>query len=176
LYFITGSNYLGMALRLRREWAELLRVAGEAAELMKTIPLLFAAEQRPHAFIALARAHLGEPTAAIGEATAVLAKALDPNDLEICIRTLLFAGGAEQREAIETALEKMAGIIEWTGGRAFSPFLHELRAQLALVCGDADTCVSERSEAERLWTEMGAHGHIERMAQELAELRDRVGG
>jgi hypothetical protein len=34
-----------------------------------------------------------------------------------------------------------------------------------------DTCESERREVERLWTEMGAHGHIERMVQELAELR-----
>ena len=141
------------------------------AALIETAHLLQGLEQRARAWIAESRAHLGEPTAAIGEATAVLAKALDPVVLESCVRTLLFAGGAEQREAIETALEKMAGVIEWTGGRTFSPFLHELRAQLALVCGDADTCESERREAERLWTEMGAHGHIERMAQELAELR-----
>ncbi len=53
------------------------------------------------------------------------------------------------------------------------PFVHEVRAQLARVCGDEATCESERSEAERLWTKMGAHGHIERMDRDLEELRAR---
>jgi hypothetical protein len=168
---ITGSDILGRALRMRGEWAELARVAREMVALIETANQLQVLEQRASAWIAESRARLGEPTESVGEATAVLARALDPVALESCVRALLFAGGAEQREAIESAFERMAGIIEWTGSRVFSPFLHELRAQLALVCGDADTCESERREAERLWTEMGAHGHIERMAQELVELR-----
>jgi tetratricopeptide (TPR) repeat protein len=164
-----GSGNLQLVLRLRCEWAELRRVAAEATELLKKFRNPYY-EQRAYAFIALARAHLGDRDEAIKQAMGVLAIAFDPVVLESCVRTLLYTGGANQREAIETALEKMAGIIELTGGRAFSPFLHELRAQLALVRGDADTCESERREAERLWTEMGAHGHIERMAEELAEL------
>ena len=34
----------------------------------------------------------------------------------------------------------------------------------------AGGCERERRGAERLWTEMGAHGHIERMDRDLAEL------
>ncbi len=51
------------------------------------------------------------------------------------------------------------------------PLVHEARAALARVCGDEATCEQERAEAARLWTEMGAHGHIERMARDLAELK-----
>ncbi len=64
--------------------------------------------------------------------------------------------------------------IERTGARGSLPFVHEVRAGLARVCGDESTCERERAEAERLWTEMGAHGHIERMARDLEELRARV--
>ena len=51
------------------------------------------------------------------------------------------------------------------------PLVHEARAALARVCGDEAAYKRERREAERLWTEMGAHGHIERMARDLAELK-----
>ncbi len=63
--------------------------------------------------------------------------------------------------------------IERTGAKGSQPFVHEVRAQLARVCGDEKTCERERAEAERLWTEMGAHGHIERMDRDLEELRAR---
>jgi tetratricopeptide (TPR) repeat protein len=170
VYVASGYLNLGDALSLRRDWGELARVAGELADLVSTVGLPPAFGQRAHAWAAEARAHLGDGTGAIEEATAALPATFYPQALCSCARAFLYGGGAEQRQSIEAALEKLAGIIEWTGGRAESPFLHELRAQLALVCGDADTCESERREAERLWTEMGAHGHIERMARELAEL------
>ncbi len=66
------------------------------------------------------------------------------------------------------------GVHRADGAKGWLPFVHEVRAQLARICGDEATCERERAEAERLWTEMGAHGHIERIARELDELRTRV--
>jgi tetratricopeptide (TPR) repeat protein len=174
IYTAAAYGNLGTALSLRGEWAELKRVASELAELLGTVRLEPVYRQLAHAWIAEARAHLGDGTGAIEEAMAAVPAAIYPQALRSCARAFLCGGGADQREAIEAVLEKMAGIIEWTGLRAELPFLHELRAQLALVCGDVDTCESERREAERIWTEMGAHGHIERMARELEELRARA--
>ncbi len=53
------------------------------------------------------------------------------------------------------------------------PLVHEARAALARVCGDEATCEQERAEATRLWTAMGAHGHIERMDRDLRELAEQ---
>ncbi len=53
------------------------------------------------------------------------------------------------------------------GDSGWLPFVHEVRAQLASVCGDEATYERERAEAERLWTEMGATGHAERVGREL---------
>ena len=91
-------------------------------------------------------------------------------ELDSCTRALLLAGGSDQREAVEAALQRIVTSIEQKEAPAFRPFVHEVRAQLARVCGDEKTCKRERAEAERLWTDMGAHGHIERMDRDLEEL------
>ena len=46
------------------------------------------------------------------------------------------------------------------------PRLHEARARLAHLRGDAETRGRELAEAERLYAEMGARGHAERVAGE----------
>ena len=52
-------------------------------------------------------------------------------------------------------------------GRWF-PLLHEARAELERACGDAAAAERELREAQRLYAEMGATGHAERLARELA--------
>ena len=49
----------------------------------------------------------------------------------------------------------------------YRPSLHEERAELARRSGDAPTRDRELREAHRLYTEMGATGHAERLAKEL---------
>ena len=136
------------ALRLQRKWTEL----EQAAE---------------------ARAHLGERTRAINDVTELLAENIaqrDPGTLVSCANTLIVCDGRRRRKQILSILEGIESAIERTGARSYLPFLHELRARLAHVCGDDATCDRERREAERLWAAMGAHGHIERMTLELDEL------
>ncbi len=50
----------------------------------------------------------------------------------------------------------------------FEPFLREVRAESAALQGDSKTQQCELREAHRLFTEMGATGHAERLARELA--------
>jgi adenylate cyclase len=78
--------------------------------------------------------------------------------------------GAEARAAIEAALAEAEGLIESTGIRGWQPFLHVARAELAQLVGDEATRERELREAQRLFTEMGAAGHVARLEGELGRL------
>ncbi len=52
-----------------------------------------------------------------------------------------------------------------------TPFLSEESAHLARLLGDEEGCERESREAHRLYTEMGAMGHAERVGRELGEIR-----
>ena len=85
-------------------------------------------------------------------------------------RILLATDGAEARERVETALERAESLVRATGAEAQTPTIHLARAELAGVLGDEATRKREVREAHRLYTEMGATGHAERVASDLAEL------
>ncbi len=53
------------------------------------------------------------------------------------------------------------------GARSFEPFIHEQRARLKRAAGDEPGARRELREAHRLYTEMGATGHAERVEREL---------
>jgi hypothetical protein len=72
--------------------------------------------------------------------------------------------GAEAREAIEAALAEADALVESTGIRGWQPFLHVERAELAQLLGDGAARERELREANRLFTEMGAVGHVARLA------------
>jgi hypothetical protein len=48
---------------------------------------------------------------------------------------------------------------------SFDPFIRVERARLARLSGDEATSQRELREAHRLYTEMGATGHVERLAE-----------
>ncbi len=64
----------------------------------------------------------------------------------------------------DDALEEL---IDEHGIRLFAPTLHERRAQLSGVLREDASRERELREAHRLYTEMGATGHAERVAGEL---------
>jgi adenylate cyclase len=80
---------------------------------------------------------------------------------------LLRSEGAQASGDIETALREAQALVEETGGRSQEPFIHEALAELAHLTGDQATCQRELREAHRLFTDMGATGHAERLAKEL---------
>jgi tetratricopeptide (TPR) repeat protein len=83
-------------------------------------------------------------------------------------RVLRSADGLAAEREIEAALDRALELVEETGSRAFVPQVHEERAALARLLGDDSTRQRELREAHRLYTEMGATGHTERLARELA--------
>jgi len=81
---------------------------------------------------------------------------------------LLRSEGAQASGEIETALREAQALVEETGGRSQEPFIHEEWANLARLTGEDATRQRELREAHRLFTEMGATGHAERLAKELS--------
>ena len=82
-------------------------------------------------------------------------------------RVLRSADGLAAEREIEAALDRALELIEETGSRVFVPQVHEERAELARLRGDDATRERELREAHRLYTEMAATGHAERLAEEL---------
>ena len=75
---------------------------------------------------------------------------------------------ASARPEIEAALQRCSELIEQTGARLYTPQLHEQRSALADLAGERAGRERELREAYRLYAEMGATGHAERVARELA--------
>jgi tetratricopeptide (TPR) repeat protein len=87
----------------------------------------------------------------------------------VLARVLLRASVAEPAatQEIVSALERAQELIERTGAESRRPRLAELRAELAHTLGDAAGRERHLREAHRLYTEMGATGHTERLGREL---------
>jgi tetratricopeptide (TPR) repeat protein len=82
-------------------------------------------------------------------------------------RALRLADGLESEGAIRAALARAMERIEETGARVWVPEVHEERARLAGLLGDGAACERGLRDAYRLYTEIGAGGHAERLAEEL---------
>jgi hypothetical protein len=82
-------------------------------------------------------------------------------------RVLLADDGANARHAIEEALARALELVEKTGAKAYEPQILEERAELARFLGDEATRERELREAHRLFAEIGATGHAQRLAKEL---------
>ncbi len=83
-------------------------------------------------------------------------------------RALRSAEGLASERAIGSALDRVLELIGESGARVYQPRVHEERAELARLRSDEPTRQRELREAHRLYTEMGATGHAERLAKELA--------
>ena len=77
---------------------------------------------------------------------------------------------AEDATGNEASLRRCSTLIESTGARVYMPHVHETRARLAHGAGDGAAFERDLREAQRLFAEMGATGHAERVARELAAL------
>jgi class 3 adenylate cyclase/tetratricopeptide (TPR) repeat protein len=81
---------------------------------------------------------------------------------------LLGTEGAGARDEIERILDRASGLVRETGGRVIEPAIHLERAELSRHLGDESARRTELEHAHRMLTEMGAAGHAERLARELA--------
>jgi tetratricopeptide (TPR) repeat protein len=83
-------------------------------------------------------------------------------------RVLLGSAGAAAREQIEAALAHALQLVRETGAKAHEPLVHVELAELARQRGQEEERQRELREAHRLFSEIGASGHAERLAGELA--------
>ncbi len=171
---VWAHQHLGMALAQSGEW----RAAVEQLELA----LALARETRSWLTIeAQVVSDLAEALLGAGDAAQAQRKAEEAIQIGrrrgtpvweafahlTLARVLLARTGAEARDAIESALEAAASLIERTGARAYEPHVHELRAELARLLGDAVAYERQLREAHRLYTAIGARGHAARLAGQL---------
>jgi class 3 adenylate cyclase/tetratricopeptide (TPR) repeat protein len=87
--------------------------------------------------------------------------------VQIALARVLIAEGATDTAAIDAALIRAQALVAETKARVYLPFIAEVRAELARARGDAAGAVHLLADAHRLFTEMGATGHTERLATEL---------
>jgi hypothetical protein len=93
----------------------------------------------------------------VWEASAQLARA----------RILRQLDGAAAREEIAASLARAEALIRDTEAHAYAPFVEEERARLATLLGDTPAAQQHLREAHRLFTEVEATGHAERVGREL---------
>ena len=71
------------------------------------------------------------------------------------------------RPEIERSLHRCSELIEQTGARLYTPQVYEQRAAMDILTGDDAARERHLGKAHRLYTEMGATGHAERLEKEL---------
>ena len=76
--------------------------------------------------------------------------------------------GESARAEIEATLARARELIEVTGARLYTAHLHARHAECLRALGDENAWRRELEEAARLYAEMDATGHAERLAGELA--------
>jgi adenylate cyclase len=164
---------LGAAHVLRRDWPEAIDVLEQALGVARQRTLAQEASALAH----LAMAQLGSGDVRKARETAAEAVALaakrgaklrEPYARIVLSRVLMQSDGPVARSAIEAELDRAVALIHETGARALAPLVHEERARLARMLDDEPGCERGLREAHRLFTELGAAGHAERLARELA--------
>jgi hypothetical protein len=83
-------------------------------------------------------------------------------------RVLRALDGPDARAEVEASLARAELLLEWSGARAFAPFIVEERARLAALLGDETGAADLLREARSLFGEVEATGHVERLSVELS--------
>jgi class 3 adenylate cyclase/tetratricopeptide (TPR) repeat protein len=171
---VTAYEQLGEAHILSDEWSQAAAALEEALHIARETRSNLVSE--PFILASLAEAQLGVGDKSRARQTAdeavAVARRRGTRYFE-CLahlaraRVLLHTEGAAASADIQDALKQAQTLVEETGGRSREPFIHEERANLARLTRDDATRGRELRKAHRLFTEMGATGHAERLAKEL---------
>lgn len=166
---------LGMAEVMRGRWKTAVEALDRSRQIYRELHGAVEAEPWRLAFLAEAHLGLGDNGRAEGAAAEGVAVARSQGNVfgELVAslaqaRVLLGAEGFDARIEIEAALANATELIRRMGAKAFEPQVHVERAELARQDGDETSWREELSEARRLFTAIGASGHVERVARELA--------
>jgi class 3 adenylate cyclase/tetratricopeptide (TPR) repeat protein len=168
-----GWFHLGLAERMRGDWPQAIET------LERSLAMAREGGHGEHdawrlALLGECHLHLGDPERArilVNEGLEI-ARArghrCDETHAQLALaRVLLGSAGAAAHAKVEAALERALELAQATGGKAFEPLAHVELAELARQRGDEEERERKMREAHRLFTEIGATGHAERLAAEL---------
>jgi class 3 adenylate cyclase/tetratricopeptide (TPR) repeat protein len=172
---VLGYQACAVASYLRQDWVEAARWDEAALSLIQQNRVL--EQQTPDSLCRLASSleHIGETERARGTRDrALLLLRKNPSYLAgylmVLLDALVTTDRPSSRERIAALLEKAERWVAETGAEVNRPSICRHRAELARLTGDETGRKRYLREAHRLYTEMSATGHAERVARELAEL------
>jgi class 3 adenylate cyclase/tetratricopeptide (TPR) repeat protein len=166
--------WLGTAAGMRGEWRQAVEAIERSQEI--TRERRTAADSEGWCLICLGEAYLGlgdvERALNLLREAVALTRSREQSAEAVAnvvlARVLLGSEGAAAREEIESALERASELARNTGMHSVEPMIHVERAELAHQNGDEDERQRELREAHRLFSEIGATGHAERLSAALA--------
>jgi adenylate cyclase len=171
---VVATSQLGIAHLAREDWAKATEFFSRCLDLARRHRTSLENEAMYLSNLAMAQLGLGETDAALEAADQAIALAqtrgtpvYEINAQLARARVLRQTEGSGAASEIDAALARAHALIEQTSARAYEPSVHEERAMLWTLLGDAPAAQRELREAHRLYTEMGATGHAERLAREL---------
>ncbi len=166
---------LGSAELLRGEWQAAIDATERSLAIVRQDRT--GVERNAWRLMQLGEAHLG--LGDLERARALVAEAIEiahtrghrPDETYAHLaqaRVLLGSADVVAQVEVEAALARALELARETGTRQLEPLVHVERAELARRLGDEEGCERELCEAHRLFTEIGATGHAERLAGEIA--------
>ena len=167
--------WLGFAERLRGRAREAIEALERSVAIARESRTAVEADTWRLAVLGEAHLALGDP----GRAQALIEQALElarsqgqpaPECYASLARARVLLASGDSADVIEAeeTLERALGLTRETGARGFEPLVRVERAELARRIGDTSGRGTELREAHRMFTEIGATGHAERLAGELA--------
>ena len=162
---------LGVAELLTGEWQRAIEPLQRSQTIARERRTSL--EQEPWRLIRLGESHLAlgdlDRARTLIKAGVELARARGQagHELDASIslaRVLLASDGPKARGEVEATLARARELARQTEAKTFVPMIHVELAQLALQTGDPVRREQELREAHRLFTEIGATGHAQRIA------------
>jgi class 3 adenylate cyclase/tetratricopeptide (TPR) repeat protein len=168
----TARFSLGGAYLLMRSFDEAIAVFDDARSIAS--PDVHGAGQWAGLLARLAEAHLGrgDLDRALALSAEAVAAAEGVRRLGVAdvllgrARVLLTAGRVEDADEIERTIEAACEIVERCGATLYEASIHEERSRLARLLGRINEAERELAAARRAYREIGATGHLERLAAE----------
>jgi adenylate cyclase len=174
LYF--ALHCLGLAHLLHEEWEEGIHSSERALEVGRTRRTGLEAESGVLANLARGYLSTGEAEQARRTAEEAVraarrggARAFEIEAQLSLAHVLVAMGGTKARAGVEEALTRAVELVHETGAKSLEPPILVERAGLMRLLGNEAGRERELREAHRLYTEMGATGHAERVARELTD-------
>ena len=169
-----AATGVAVAKTTRGSWAKAASALDEALAIVRSTRALLTWES--FILARLTDVHLaeGDSRRALEAADEAIATARLHGTVEYELRSHLARAralsrgvGADAKAEIGNSLLEAEALVKTTGAESWRPFIHEERARLAHLTGDDAAREQELREAERLFLEIGAPIHAERLAKEL---------